>query len=86
MSKSKDMSPSSAQNKSDGPTNAERQIAREVARGMKNAEIAALRSTSTSTVQNQIHALLAKLGLRNRAAIATHAIKNGWLEETDKPE
>ena len=49
---------------------------------LTNAEIAALRSTSVSTVQNQVHSILDKLGLPNRAAAAAYAVRNGLLAET----
>lgn len=49
---------------------AERDVARLVARGLSNREIAAIRGTSTRTVANQVAAIMKKLGAASRVAIA----------------
>ena len=70
----------------DDLTNAERQVAFDVARSRTNTQIAQRRSTSVSTVQNQVHSILEKLGLANRTALAVYVVQNGLLEETDEQE
>lgn len=51
---------------------AELAIARLVARGLTNAEIAQRRRSSPRTVANQLARIFAKLGLRSRSELATH--------------
>jgi DNA-binding CsgD family transcriptional regulator len=50
----------------DGLTPAEQEVVRGVARGASNAEIATLRGVSANTIANQLRAVYAKLGIRNR--------------------
>lgn len=54
----------------EGLTPAERDVLALVRRGLSNAEIATLRGRSRSTVANQVSALLRKLGVPSRAALA----------------
>jgi DNA-binding CsgD family transcriptional regulator len=49
---------------------AEREVAMLAAKGMKNAEIARRRGTSTRTVANQMASILRKLGVSSRYALA----------------
>jgi DNA-binding NarL/FixJ family response regulator len=51
-------------------TNAERAVAKLVARGATNDEIARARKTSLRTVANQIASIMRKLGVASRVAIA----------------
>jgi DNA-binding NarL/FixJ family response regulator len=48
----------------------EREVAALVARGMRNAEIAAALFISTATVKDHVHRILRKTGLDTRAAVA----------------
>jgi DNA-binding NarL/FixJ family response regulator len=56
-------------------TTAELEIARAVARGMSNAEIAAARSTSARTVANQLAAIYRKLKVGSRVELARKLAK-----------
>lgn len=51
-------------------TNAERAVAKLVARGATNDEIARARKTSMRTVANQVASIMKKLGVSSRVAIA----------------
>lgn len=53
-------------------TKRERQILQLVATGMSNRAIAERLSRSELTVQNHVHAIFKKLGVRNRAAAVAH--------------
>jgi DNA-binding NarL/FixJ family response regulator len=54
----------------EGLTPRERQVARLVAEGMLNKQIAARLGVTTATVKDHVHNVLEKTGLQNRAAIA----------------
>lgn len=51
-------------------TEAERDVALAIARGLSNAEIARARSTSARTIANQIAAIMKKLGVASRVELA----------------
>lgn len=53
-----------------GLTPREAEVAACIAQGLTNREIAAELEVSTNTVQNHVRSLLAKLGVRSRAAVA----------------
>lgn len=55
----------------------ETEVAREIARGRTNAEIAATLFISLSTVKSHVAAVQGKLGVRNRVEIAAWAWENG---------
>lgn len=54
----------------------ETEIARAIARGQTNQEIAAKLFISLSTVKGHVASVQSKLGLRNRVEIATWAFEN----------
>lgn len=51
-------------------TEAERDVALAVARGLSNGEIAEMRGASPRTIANQVAAILKKLGVGSRVALA----------------
>ena len=53
-------------------TRRERQIAALIAQGRLNREIATALGISYLTVQDEVHALLQKLGLRNRTELSSY--------------
>lgn len=53
----------------------ERRVAQEVARGLRNREIADLLATTEGTVKVYLHNIYAKLGISNRTELATIALK-----------
>ena len=55
-------------------------VARLVARGMTNAEIAATLFLGEGTVKTHVTAILSKLGLRNRTQIVVAAYESGLVE------
>lgn len=67
-------------------TESERQILRLAAKGLSNKEIAKQRTTSESTVKNQIQSIYNKLNLRSRVQIA-HYYYGLWhlLEDWNRP-
>ena len=64
-------------------TDAERAVARLVAAGRTNQEIAELRGTALRTVANQVAALLRKLGLPSRTQAALYAARTGLVALSD---
>jgi DNA-binding NarL/FixJ family response regulator len=62
-------------------TDRERQIFREVARGLSNAEIAAALHLSEATVKTHITRILAKLQLRDRVQVVIFAYERGLLDD-----
>jgi len=57
-------------------TEAEWRVAREVARGLSNKEIAAELNLSIRTIENHVSRILAKKNFSNRVEIARHIISN----------
>ncbi|MGI8786930.1 MAG: response regulator transcription factor [Pyrinomonadaceae bacterium] len=57
-------------------TDAEWRVAREVARGLSNREIASKLNLSVRTVENHVSRILAKKNFSNRVEIARHIISN----------
>lgn len=55
----------------------EREIVRQVACGLSNAQIAELRGVKGATVRNQVHRLLEKLFLSSRLQLALWALRHG---------
>jgi DNA-binding NarL/FixJ family response regulator len=60
-----------------GLTNRQLDVARLLARGLTNSEIAAEAFISTKTAEHHVSAVLAKLGLPNRRAVQLHAVQLG---------
>ena len=61
----------------------ERQVARAVARGHSNREIARGLGVKEQTVKNHLSAIYAKLGVRNRLALALEAHRAGLAPAAD---
>lgn len=57
----------------------ERDIVRHVARGLRNAEVAAALSISEETVKTHLNNIFRKLGLRDRVELALHAVRRGLV-------
>ncbi len=66
---------SNGNGRTDELTPAELEVLVGIAEGKTNKQIAFARSTSPATVQNQVHLILNKLGVPNRAAAAVHALR-----------
>lgn len=67
----------------------EREVARLVARGWTNAEIAAELFIAAGTVKNHLAGVQQKLGVRNRVGIAARIWETGDAsanEATDRPD
>jgi DNA-binding NarL/FixJ family response regulator len=60
-------------------TERETDVARFVARGLPNADIAAMMHLSEATVKSYVSRLLTKLGVRDRVQIAVFAYESGLV-------
>jgi DNA-binding NarL/FixJ family response regulator len=60
------------------------EIARSVAAGSKNAEIATQLSISESTVKTHLNNIFQKLGVRDRVELAMYAVKSGLISMRDE--
>ncbi|MGH7788518.1 MAG: LuxR C-terminal-related transcriptional regulator [Candidatus Binatia bacterium] len=65
-------------------TRREREIARHVALGLRNAEVAERLSISELTVKTHLNNIFQKLGLRDRVQLALHAVRVGLVGGGDK--
>jgi DNA-binding NarL/FixJ family response regulator len=65
-------------------TRREREIARHVALGLRNAEVAERLSISELTVKTHLNNIFQKLGLRDRVQLALHAVRVGLVGGDDK--
>jgi DNA-binding NarL/FixJ family response regulator len=63
----------------DNVTAREREIARMVAEGLTDREIAAHLRVSRRTVDRHLRNVFDKVGVANRAALAAYAVRHGWL-------
>lgn len=57
----------------------ELEVARLVARGLSDKEIAVRLTISPRTVDGHLRRIFAKAGVSSRAALAAHAVRQGWL-------
>jgi two-component system, NarL family, nitrate/nitrite response regulator NarL len=60
------------------------EIARHVARGLRNAEIAGRLSITEATVKTHLNNIFDKLGLRDRVELAVYALKHGGAVAPDQ--
>ena len=58
----------------------EKEVLQLVSRGMTNTRIARRLGVSASTIRTHMEHILAKLGVRNRAAAASQALSSGLIE------
>ena len=64
-------------------TQKEREIVREIARGLSNAEIASALFLSESTIKTHVGSILRKLGLRDRVQVVVFAYEHGLTPARD---
>lgn len=57
----------------------EREITSHVARGLRNAEVAAMLSISEVTVKTHVNNIFQKLGIRDRVELALYAVRMGII-------
>jgi DNA-binding CsgD family transcriptional regulator len=67
-----------ARRRPDELTPAELRIAREVAKGHSNREIAEQLLLSRYTVENHLKSIFQKLGVKSRSALGVRAVESGW--------
>ncbi len=63
-----------------GLTPRERQVLEFMEQGLRNAEIAERNRVSPRTVENQVSAVLGKLGVRTRTEAVAEAHRRGWIQ------
>lgn len=61
-------------------TEREREVLRQIARGLANNEIARDLSVSEATIKTHVNHILSKLGLRDRTQAVVFAYESGWVE------
>lgn len=66
-------------------TDREFEVLGKVAEGLSNAEIAEALYISEPTVKNHLRNIMAKLHLRNRVELVSHAYRRGWLGGRGRP-
>jgi len=64
----------------DGLSEREREVVRQIARGLRTREIAIKLSLSQKTIEKHRSNVMRKLGLRSATAVAAYAIANGYLQ------
>lgn len=65
---------------SDGLSDREREVMKQIARGFRTREIAVNLSLSRKTIEKYRGNLMRKLGLRTATAVTAYAIANGYVE------
>ena len=60
-------------------TKRESQVARNIAMGLRNKEIALALGISYETVKEHVQQVLSKLGCKDRTNVAVWAVRNGFL-------
>ena len=60
-------------------TNRETEIVRQVATGLRNAEIAERLSITETTVKTHLNHIFSKLALRDRVELAVYALRHGLV-------
>ena len=64
----------------DGLSDREREVMKQIARGLRTRQIAVQLSVSEKTIEKHRSNLMRKLGLRTATAVAAYAIANGYVE------
>jgi len=66
-------------------TRREREIARHVALGLRNAEVAERLGVSEGTVKTHLNNIFQKLGFRDRVELAMYAVRIGLVRPSERP-
>jgi len=66
-------------------TRREREIARHVALGLRNAEVAERLGVSEGTVKTHLNNIFQKLGFRDRVELAMYAVRVGLVRPSERP-